>query len=113
MFRLHVTSAERTHRPEGVHHVLEGPAPRHRVGLPHQRLEVARPVDPAAGTAVDVADRLGGTAGSCFSDIGRARCRRGSGAYPAPKPPRPSDLLSTPTLSERRLLIEAVLEAFV
>src|SRR5512132_3584126 len=48
-----------------------------------------------------------GTAGSCFSDIGRARCRRGSGAYPAPKPPRPSDLLSTPTLSERRLLILA------
>ena len=26
-----------------------------------------------------------GTAGSCFSDIGRARCRRGSGAYPAPR----------------------------
>ena len=45
MFRLDVTSAERPHRPKGVHHIIEGSAPRHRVGLPHQRLEVARLAD--------------------------------------------------------------------
>ena len=45
MFRLDVTSAQRPHRPEGVHHVIEGSAPGHRVGVPHQRLQVAGSAD--------------------------------------------------------------------
>jgi hypothetical protein len=31
------------HRPEGGHHILKGPAPGHRVGVPDQRFKVARP----------------------------------------------------------------------
>jgi hypothetical protein len=45
MFRLDVTSAERAHRAEGVHHVIERSAPGHYVGLPDQRFEVARAAD--------------------------------------------------------------------
>jgi hypothetical protein len=37
-------SAERPHSPKR-HNIIEGPAPRHRVGVPHQRLQVPRPAD--------------------------------------------------------------------
>jgi hypothetical protein len=45
MFRPDVTSAERPHRPEGGDDIIEGSAPGHGVGVPHQRLKVARPAD--------------------------------------------------------------------
>ena len=38
-------SPQPPHRPDGVHHIIEGSTPGHRVGLPHQRLQVARPAD--------------------------------------------------------------------
>jgi hypothetical protein len=39
--RLKPTSTQPLHRPEGVHHVVERSARGHRIGVPHQRLEVA------------------------------------------------------------------------
>jgi hypothetical protein len=39
------TSTERPHRPQGIHNIVEGSASRHRVRLPDQRFEIARPAN--------------------------------------------------------------------
>jgi hypothetical protein len=38
-------STQPPHRPDRTHDVIKGPTPRHRIGLPHQRLEVIGPAD--------------------------------------------------------------------
>jgi hypothetical protein len=45
MFRLDVTSAERSHHAESGDNIAERSASSRRVGLPHQRFEILCPAD--------------------------------------------------------------------